>query len=379
MRGERYTSGLIWICLTPGKVSHHHKAALGKHVIVGISACMSTVLSFEIPHHTKLIFLPQALLSFMSFPTPFINNPLPLLCSVLPSSKGCGVQHDVRQTHLSPTLTLVFCPGSYLSGKQGSVFWYLLSPLRMLFAWHWASVSPVPQRPQSCKHLSVSLTQYYGIVYCKGLLEPSSALSQRLHNSRGEGGIESRLLLKGYCSRQALALSVFCSQGSGELQGKIFLVYCRRRRAAEHCCAEACSRAVSHCLCRSLWANSGVASALSWWTAWPGVLHNDREAREPWCISSFFFSPYQLGAAFVLLCSSEVPVKSHPCVPAAACQCKSLLRVPRSCWGDSEPLAELQRHQRALHVQFDLGYEGYIPSSLTNTSGWFSQTWDINV
>lgn len=267
---------------------------------------MNAVLSFQIPHHTKLILLNQALLSFTSLPRPFLNNPLPLLCSVLSSSKGCGIQHDVRQIHFSPTLTPVFCPGSYLS-----VFWYLLSPLRMLFARHWASVPPVSQRPQSCKHLSMPPTLYYGIAYCRGLLEASSALSQMLHNNKGESRIESRLLLKDYCSMQAFGLFAFCSRGSGQLQGKIFLVYSRRKRAAKYCCVEPCSRAASHCLCHSLWVNSAVASALSWWTGWPGVFHNDREAQEPWCILSFFFSPYQLGTAFVLLCSLEVPVKSH--------------------------------------------------------------------
>lgn len=96
------------------------------------------------------------------------------------------------------------------------------------------------------------------------------------------------------------------------------LVYSRRKRAAKYCSVEPCSRTASQCLCRSLPVNSGVASALSWWTGWPGVFHNNREAQEPWCILSFFFSPYQLGAAFVLLCSSEVPVKSHPW--CAGCQ-----------------------------------------------------------
>lgn len=113
MSSECYTSGLIWICPSSGKVSHHHEAALEKHIIVGISACMNTALSFEIPHHTTLIFLNQALLSFIYLPTLFLNNPLPLLCSVLPSSKGCGVQHDVRQIHLFPTQTPAFFPGSF--------------------------------------------------------------------------------------------------------------------------------------------------------------------------------------------------------------------------------------------------------------------------
>lgn len=131
------------------------------------------------------------------------------------------------------------------------------------------------------------------------------------------------------------------------------------KRAAKYCSVEPCSRTASH---------------------WPGVFHNNREAQEPWCIWSFFFSPYQLGAAFVLLCSSEVPVKSHiHGVLAVGCPCKSLLRLPRSCWGDSEPLAQVQRHPRALLVPFELGCEGYIPSSLTNTNGRFAQTCDVNV
>lgn len=53
---------LIWICPSPGKVSHHHKAALEKRVIVGISACVNTALSFEIPHPAELNFLNEALL-----------------------------------------------------------------------------------------------------------------------------------------------------------------------------------------------------------------------------------------------------------------------------------------------------------------------------
>lgn len=267
-----------------------------------------------------------------------------------------------------------FLPWQLLNGKQGitdeqcvtftrgtafsALFWGL-SPSGMLFARHWVLVSPLSQWPQPCKLLSMLLTQYYGMAHCKALLDASGALSQMLHNSRGGSGIESRLLLKAYCYIQAFGLSAFCSQGSWELQGKIFLVYSRRKRAAKYCSVEPCSRTASH---------------------WPGVFHNNREAQEPWCIWSFFFSPYQLGAAFVLLCSSEVPVKSHiHGVLAVGCPCKSLLRLPRSCWGDSEPLAQVQRHPRALLVPFELGCEGYIPSSLTNTNGRFAQTCDVNV
>lgn len=42
-------------------------------------------------------------------------------------------------------------------------------------------------------------------------------------------------------------------------------------------------------------------------------------------------------------------------------------------------LAKVQRHQRALRVQFDLGFEGYISCSSTNISGRFSETFDIAV
>lgn len=56
---------------------------------------------------------------------PFLNNPLPLLCSVLPSSKDCGIEHDV---HLSPTQTPVFSPGSYLSYLSNIVLISAVSP-----------------------------------------------------------------------------------------------------------------------------------------------------------------------------------------------------------------------------------------------------------
>lgn len=196
------------------------------------------------------------------------------------------------------------------------MFWYLLSPLRMLFARHWASVSPVSQRPESCKHLSMPLTQYYGIADCRGRLKASSACHRCCTTPKVTVELNPGCFSRVTATCRLLVCLPFALRVHENFRVKSSWCIPGEKKAAKCCSVEPCSRAASHCLCHSLWGN---------WDSFstelmnrPGVFHDNREAQEPWCILRAFFGSYQLGAAFVLLCSSEVPVKSHPW--RASCQ-----------------------------------------------------------
>lgn len=63
-------------------------------------------------------------------------------------------------------------------------------------------------------------------------------------------------------------------------------------------CSMQASRAASHCLCHSLWVNSGVASAVSWWTGWPGSVPQWQRGSRALMHSEFLFQPLSAWSSF---------------------------------------------------------------------------------
>lgn len=161
------------------------------------------------------------------------------------------------------------------------------------------------------------LTQYDGIAYCKGLLEASSACLRCCTTPKVTVELNPGCFSRVTATCRLLVCLPFALRVHENFRVKSSWCIPGEKKAAKCCSVEPCSRAASHCLCHSLWVNSGTASALSWWTGQECSTITER-LRSPDAFWGYFFSPYQLGAAFVLLCSSEVPVKSHPW--CASCQ-----------------------------------------------------------
>lgn len=73
---------------------------------------------------------------------------------------------------------------------------------------------------------------------------------------------------------------------------------------------------------------------------------------------------------------------NHICeagILSVSCICKSMIRACMAAKMVTGILTKVQRHQRALHVQFDLEFEVYVRCSSTNISGQFSQTFDLTL
>lgn len=163
--------------------------------------------------------------------------------------------------------------------------------------------------------------------------------------------------------------------------GWSLLKYSRRNKAVKCCSMEPVRKlchtahAAFHQL-PSLWGNCS-----SWADEQASGEYSTVTEKLKRCDAFWVSFSYQLGAAFVLLCSLEVPFKPH------TCDWHSLSAVLVNPWSGphvaaemvTSPLAEVQSHPRALHVPFDLVSEGHVPRSSTNVSGWFSQTFDISL